>query len=99
MIHEIARITIDPARAAAFEAAVAECAPLFRAAHGCRAMRLEREIEEPARYLLRVQWDSVEDHMVHFRESADFQIWRAKAGPFFAEPPVVFHSETVGDPF
>ncbi|MCB2065673.1 MAG: antibiotic biosynthesis monooxygenase [Erythrobacter sp.] len=91
MIHEIAQITIDPARAAEFEAAVAAAAPHFRAAEGCRSMRLERVVEDPARYRLVVGWDSVEAHMVTFRESAGFQQWRALAGPFFTEPPVVEH--------
>jgi hypothetical protein len=34
----------------------------------------------------------VEDHMVHFRESADFQTWRAEVGPYFATPPQVQHT-------
>lgn len=98
MIHENAHITIDPARAADFENAVSQCAPLFRAARGCRGMSLERQIEDPGQYVLRVVWDTVEDHMVHFRGSADFQKWRELAGPFFLAPPTVVHS-TKPDPF
>jgi hypothetical protein len=33
--------------------------------------------------------------MVDFRESADFQEWRALAGPHFASPPEVEHTNTV----
>jgi quinol monooxygenase YgiN len=95
MIHEIARITIEPKDAEAFEAAVAACADLFRNAAGCRGMALQRCIESPAIYELRVAWDSIEDHTVHFRQSAAFQDWRARAGPFFAEPPKVDHVATV----
>ena len=93
MITEIATITIDPDSAEAFEAAVAEAAPHFRTADGCHGMILDRCIEHPARYFLRVEWDSVDHHMVTFRESDGFQKWRALAGPFFAGPPVVVHSE------
>jgi quinol monooxygenase YgiN len=96
MITEIAQIYIDPARATDFEAAVALAAGVFQAADGCRGMRLERGIEDPAKYRLIVQWDSVEHHMVSFRNSDGFQTWRALAGPFFADPPVVDHSECVG---
>ena len=99
MPFEIARLTIDPAEAEAFEAAVARCAPLFHAAEGCRAMSLERECENPARYLLRVDWRTVDDHMVTFRGSPAFAEWRAIAGPFFREPPVVIHSEVVAAHF
>jgi heme-degrading monooxygenase HmoA len=96
MVFEIAQIQIDPARATDFEAAVAQAAGVFQAADGCQGMRLERGIEDPAQYRLVVQWDSVEHHMVMFRNSDGFQTWRALAGPFFIEPPVVTHSECVG---
>jgi quinol monooxygenase YgiN len=96
MITEIATITIDPARADAFEAAVASAAPVLRAAAGSHSMALERVIEAPGKYLLRVQWDSVDHHMVTFRESDGFKAWRALAGPFFAVTPTVEHTEAVG---
>jgi quinol monooxygenase YgiN len=96
MITEIAQIRIDPARATDFEAAVANAAAVFKAADGCRGMRLERGIENPAKYRLVVRWDSVEHHMVSFRNSDGFQTWRALAGPFFIDPPEVDHSECVG---
>ncbi len=96
MIFEIARLTVDPAEAERFEAAVASCADLFRAAKGCRGMALEREIEDPSKYQLRVVWESVEDHMEGFRSSEAFQSWRAAVGGFFRAPPEVLHSATVG---
>ncbi|MEO6080616.1 MAG: antibiotic biosynthesis monooxygenase [Steroidobacteraceae bacterium] len=95
MITEIATITIDPAQAAAFEAAVAQAAPLFRGAEGCHGMALERGIEDAARYQLIVRWDTVEHHTVKFRESDGFRAWRQLVGSFFAEPPVVIHTATV----
>jgi len=96
MINEVATLTIDPDRAEAFEAAVAAATPHFRAADGCHGMALERVIEDPSRYRLIVQWDSVDHHMVTFRESEGYRQWRALAGPFFTAPPVVEHSRNVG---
>lgn len=93
MVFEIAQIVIDSANAKAFETAVAGCAPVFRQASGCRSMALERQIEDPTRYVLRVAWDSVEDHMVGFRNSSGFQQWRNAVGSFFAEPVTVSHYE------
>jgi quinol monooxygenase YgiN len=95
MITEIAHLTIDPQNAVAFEAAVAQAASAFKTADGCHGMALEHLIEDPARYCLRVQWESVEHHMVTFRNSPAFQTWRGLAGPFFTVPPVVEHSERV----
>ena len=94
MITEIAYIRIDAARAVEFEAAVARAEPAFRAAEGCHGVTLERVIETPGEYRLLVRWDSVDHHMVRFRESAGFKLWRAEAGPFFIETPRVEHSET-----
>lgn len=99
MISEIAHLTIDPAQAAAFEAAVAGCAELFHAAAGCRAMRLEREIEHAGRYRLVVGWDTVEDHMVTFCGSDAFARWRAAVGPFFVAAPEVVHTEVAVQAF
>jgi heme-degrading monooxygenase HmoA len=93
MITEIAQIDVKPGQEAAFEAAVAEAAPLFQRAKGCRAMRVERSIEKPQRYRLFVSWETLENHTVDFRESADFQEWRKLAVPHFASPPEVEHVE------
>ncbi len=95
MITEIASITINPANAAAFEAAVAGAATAFQGTLGCHGMALERIIENPAEYRLLVRWDSVDAHLA-FRETPAFQIWRSLAGPFFAAPPSVVHSAEVG---
>ncbi|MDI7773927.1 antibiotic biosynthesis monooxygenase family protein [Asticcacaulis sp. EMRT-3] len=92
MIFEIARLSIDPARSNDFEAAVARAAPLFKSAEGCHGMALERVIETPGHYILRVTWATVDHHMVTFRNSDNFQQWRALAGPFFLEAPQVIHS-------
>lgn len=80
MINEIAILTIDPANASAFEAAVAEAAPLFKSAQGCHGMALERGIEDPAQYRLLVRWESIDHHMIAFRNSESFKHWRARVG-------------------
>ncbi|ESQ84875.1 hypothetical protein AEAC466_07405 [Asticcacaulis sp. AC466] len=95
MITEIATIRIDPAQADAFEAAVAKAAPFFESAKGCHSMSLEAVIETPGVYNLRVLWETVEHHTELFRSSENFKQWRALAGPFFIEPPMVVHGETV----
>ena len=99
MVFEIAQIDITPGQEAAFEAAVAEAAPYFKAAKGCRSLKLERSVENPGHYRLVVGWDTVEDHMVTFRQSDAFQAWRNLAGPHFAGAPQVEHVTTVLDAF
>ena len=94
MITEMAEIVIKGGTEQQFEAAVALAVPLFNRARGCRSMRLERGIEHPDRYLLVVEWETLEDHEVHFRQSADFQEWRGLVGGYFAAPPDVTHTRT-----
>ncbi|WP_207002803.1 antibiotic biosynthesis monooxygenase family protein [Trinickia mobilis] len=93
MVYEMAHIDVIRGREADFEAAVSKAVPLFTRARGCSGVELHRTVEQPNRYVLMVKWNTVDDHMVHFRESADFQEWRRLVGPFFEKPPVVNHTE------
>jgi quinol monooxygenase YgiN len=93
MIWEIAELKIIESATQEFEAALVHAVPLFRRARGCHGMQVRRSIEQPGRYRLIVEWDSVEDHMIHFRQSADFQKWRELVGRFFAAAPEVEHAE------
>lgn len=92
MILETATFTILPGKEAAFEVAVAAARPLFARARGCRSMALRKVVEDPSSYLLMVEWDTLEDHTVAFRQSEDFQTWRGLVGHCFAAPPAVIHS-------
>ncbi|MBZ0141072.1 MAG: antibiotic biosynthesis monooxygenase, partial [Pseudorhodoplanes sp.] len=92
MILEIAQIEVKPGMERDFEAGVAAAAPLFRRAKGCRGMELQRSIEKPQRYRLFVRWDTLENHTVDFRGSADFAEWRKLVGHCFAAPPEVEHT-------
>jgi heme-degrading monooxygenase HmoA len=95
MTTEIAELEILPGHEADFEAAAQRAVPLFRRARGCRAMQLRRIVETPGKYRLVVDWETLEDHMVHFRGSEDFQEWRRLVGSHFASPPAVVHTEVV----
>ena len=99
MITEIAQIEIKPGIEAEFEAGVQQAVPIFQRAKGCRGMKLERSIEKPQRYRLFIGWDTLENHTVDFRGSADFQEWRKLVGHCFASPPEVEHVQAVGHGF
>ncbi len=95
MIFEIVEIEVKAGEEAAFEKGVTKAVPLFQRARGCRGMELQRTVEKPSKYRLVVKWETVEDHMVHFRGSEAFQEWRRLAGPYFASAPTVEHTQTV----
>jgi heme-degrading monooxygenase HmoA len=91
MIMEIAQIDVKPGMEAEFETGVKNAAPLFKRAKGCTGMTLQKSHEKPQRYRLFVKWDTLENHTVDFRGSADFQEWRKLVGHCFASPPDVEH--------
>jgi heme-degrading monooxygenase HmoA len=95
MIFEIAEIEVKAGEEGAFEAAVAKAVPLFKRSKGCHGLELRRSIEEPFKYRLVVKWETLEDHVVHFRGAEEFQEWRKLVGPYFAAAPVVGHTRTV----
>ncbi len=95
MITEIAQIDIKPGSEKDFEAAIAKAQPIFKRCKGWKSFELHRSIEKPSRYRLLIKWETLENHTVDFRESANFTEWRALVGPHFASPPEVEHTNTV----
>ena len=91
MILEIAQIDSKPGMEKDFEGGVKAAGPIFKRAKGCKFMTLQRSHENPSRYRLFVQWETLENHTKDFRESADFQEWRKLVGHCFAAPPNVEH--------
>jgi len=95
MAYEICEIQVKPGEEEAFEAAVKEAAAVFQRSKGCLGLELQRTVEAPSKYRLVIEWETVEDHVVHFRNSENFQEWRRIAGPYFSQPPHVEHTNVV----
>ena len=91
MVLEHALITIRPGTADDFEAALLRARPLIAGSHGFISLELHRGVELPNQYLLLVEWESVDDHLVGFRQSEAFPEWRALIGLYFASQPVGEH--------
>jgi heme-degrading monooxygenase HmoA len=91
MVLEVALIDIRPGQEDAFAAAYVRARPLVTSTPGCRSVRMTRGVESPSRFVLLVEWDSVEAHVDNFRGCERFGQWRAIIGPYFANPPTVEH--------
>jgi len=92
MILEHCDIEIDPSKQSEFdEAIVRGVETVIARSKGFRGYKVNHSIESPARYLLMIYWDTLDNHMVDFRGSPAFAEWRTIVGPFFAKPPVVEH--------
>jgi heme-degrading monooxygenase HmoA len=92
MVLEIADIRIQPGQNAAFEEAIQRALQtVMSQAKGASAWSVNRCVETPERYVLQIQWETLENHNVDFRQGPLFAQWRAIIGPFFAQPPLVEH--------
>jgi heme-degrading monooxygenase HmoA len=91
MVLEVALIDVTPGHEDAFAAAYAKGHELLAGTPGCRSVRMTRGVESPSRFVLLVEWDSVEAHEQNFRSTERFTGWRELIGPHFAGPPSVEH--------
>ena len=91
MVLEVADFSIRPGAEDEFAAAYRDIREVLVSTPGCRSVRMTQGIESPSRFVLLVEWDSVEAHEENFRATDRFPRWRGALGPFFAEPPNVEH--------
>ncbi|GAB3641183.1 antibiotic biosynthesis monooxygenase family protein [Spirosoma arcticum] len=95
MVTEVAILEIKRGTQADFELAFAKAELVISRAEGYLSHSMQRCLETETKYLLLVQWTSLEAHTTGFRQSALFTEWRALIGPFFDKAPVVEHYETL----
>jgi heme-degrading monooxygenase HmoA len=85
MILELADITVKAGKQSDYEADLRKALPFLTEIEGYISHELRHGIEEPTRYLLLITWESVEAHMVNFRESDNFQKYRAHVNEYLDE--------------
>jgi heme-degrading monooxygenase HmoA len=91
MILESALLDVKPGEEEAFEAALKEARPLIAATPGFRTIAVRHCIETPNRYLLLVEWNTLEDHTIGFRQSPRYEKWCALLHRFYDPFPLVEH--------
>ena len=95
MILELARLDVRPGQSAAFEMAFLQASPLIAATPGYLSHELRRCIETPDRYVLLVEWETLEAHTIGFRQSDRYQEWKALLHHFYDPFPTVEHYEPI----
>ena len=96
MILEVAVLRIRAGQSAAFEQAFAQAQSIIASMPGYVSHSLRRCLEVADQYLLLVEWQKLEDHTVGFRQSAQYQQWRALLHHFYDPFPVVEHYAAAG---
>src|SRR5262245_39196941 len=95
MILEVAILNVRSGRTEEFERAFSKASPLIASAPGYIRGELQRCVENSTRYVLLVQWDTVEAHTVGFRGSAAYDEWKKLLHHFYDPFPQVEHYENV----
>jgi heme-degrading monooxygenase HmoA len=90
MVLEVGLFDVTPGSEEEFRRGFAAARPHLAGAPGCRDVRMTQGVESPSRFVLLVEWDSVEAHE-SFRASEAFAAWRGPIAPHFAGPPQVEH--------
>jgi heme-degrading monooxygenase HmoA len=97
VILEAASLDVLPGREIEFEAAFGEAQAIIASMPGYISHQLQRCLENQSRYLLLVNWQSLEDHTVGFRQSEQYQVWRELLHPFYDPFPTVEHYSAIYD--
>ena len=95
MILEVATLDVRPGQEMEFERAFLEAAGIIASMPGYVSHELQRCVEKRNRYVLLVNWRTLEDHTVGFRGSVEYQRWKALLHHFYDPFPVVEHFERV----
>ncbi len=95
MILEVAILHVKPQQTQDFEAAFASAQAIIASMEGYIAHELQCCIEEPTKYILLVQWKTLEAHTQGFRSSKDYQQWKALLHHFYDPFPTVEHYQKV----
>jgi heme-degrading monooxygenase HmoA len=91
MILEVATLDVKPGQRDQFQTAFKQAAPIIAGMKGYIAHQLQECVENRQRFLLLVWWQTLEDHTVGFRGSAEYQRWRALLHHFYDPFPTVEH--------
>jgi heme-degrading monooxygenase HmoA len=97
VIVEHVVLDVTPGQEDAYEAALAEGLPIISSADGFISLRMIRGIESPSRFVLVVEWESVEAHEVGFRGSEAYQQWRSLLHHFYVTPANVEHFTVIAE--
>lgn len=91
MILEVALLDVKPGQTAEFETAFGQAQAIISSMKGYVSHQLQRCLENDQRYILLVNWQTLEDHTEGFRQSAEYQQWRKLLHHFYDPFPTVEH--------
>ena len=95
MILEVAILDVISNQEQDFESAFEKASPIIASIPGYLSHQLQGCIENQNRYILLVQWETLEDHAVGFRGSEKYQEWKKLLHHFYDPFPTVEHYQLI----
>lgn len=97
MILEVAILDVKMNKEQEFETAFKKAQKILSSKDGYVSHMLQKCIEINNRYILLINWETLEHHTIGFRESKEYQEWRDLLHHFYESFPEVEHYESVYD--
>jgi heme-degrading monooxygenase HmoA len=91
MVLEVAILDIKQGQTRAFESAFHQAQSIISSMNGYIRHDLKKCLENDHRYILLVEWERLEDHTLGFRQSQEYQQWKALLHHFYDPFPTVEH--------
>ena len=91
MILEVATLNIKEGLSADFETSFQKAETIISSMKGYISHQLKKCVEDDDKYILLVNWETIEDHEIGFRQSDEYQEWKALLHHFYEPFPTVEH--------
>ncbi|MGG0185611.1 antibiotic biosynthesis monooxygenase family protein [Bacillus rhizoplanae] len=95
MILEAAMLQVKLGMENEFENAFQEASSIISSMKGYQGHTLHKCIETEGKYLLLVNWETLEDHTEGFRKSSEYEEWKKRLHHFYEPFPIVEHFQHV----
>ncbi|MFP3723534.1 antibiotic biosynthesis monooxygenase [Niallia circulans] len=95
MILEAVLLQVKEGMEAKYEEAFREASKIISSMNGYISHELQQCMEVKGKYLLLVQWETLEDHTEGFRQSNEYQEWKKQLHHFYDPFPTVEHFKKV----
>jgi heme-degrading monooxygenase HmoA len=95
MILEVAILDVIPSETVFFEQDFKLASEIISSMKGYVNHELQSCIEKPARYILLVKWNTLEDHTVGFRQSQEYKQWKSLLHKYYDPFPIVEHYKLI----
>ncbi|WGK68623.1 antibiotic biosynthesis monooxygenase [Candidatus Haliotispira prima] len=95
MILELAILDVKTGREEEFEGVFARAQAIISGMAGYISHELRRCLEKKGRYVLLINWQTLEDHTEGFRGSPEYQEWKKLLHHFYEPFPEVQHYEKI----